>query len=150
MTMHRKNGRNAHGYYFEELALGMEASFAKRIGESDIRTFADLTGDHNPLHLNDAFAAETLFQQRIAHGMLTASLLSTVIGTKLPGPGCIYLSQSLNFRAPVKIGDEVVATARITELVHDRRRAVFACTCAVRGKTVLDGEAVILVPPRPE
>ena len=144
------NGTKAHGFFFEDLTIGMEASHAKRITETDIEAFADLSGDDNPLHLSAEFAAQTPFKERISHGMLTASLLSTVIGTKLPGPGCIYISQSLNFRAPVKIGDEVVATARVTELIADRRRAIFACTCRVNGTTVLDGEAVILVPRRPE
>lgn len=139
-----------HGYYFEDLHIGMEASHAKTITEADIETFADLSGDDNPLHLDADFASKTKFKERIAHGMLTASLLSTVIGTKLPGPGCIYISQSLNFRAPVKIGDDVVATARLTELIADRRRAILACSCAVNGTTVLDGEAVIMVPRRPE
>lgn len=138
-----------HGYYFEDLALGMEASHTKKITAGDIQAFADLSGDDNPVHLSEDFAAKTMFRQRIAHGILTASLLSTIIGTKLPGPGCIYVSQSLNFRAPVMIGDEVVATARITDLLDERKRAIFACSCAVGGKTVLDGQAVILVPSRP-
>lgn len=139
-----------HGFYFEDLEIGMEASHAKRITSGDIEAFADLTGDDNPLHLSEDFAAGTIFKQRIAHGMLTASLLSTVIGTKLPGPGCIYISQTLNFRAPVHIGDEVVATARVSELLDKKRRAIFSCNCTVNGTTVLDGEAVIQVPRRGE
>lgn len=139
-----------HGFYFDELSVGMEASHAKIINFDDIQQFADLSGDDNPVHLCPDFAAATVFKERIAHGILTASLLSTVIGTKLPGPGCIYVSQSLNFRAPVWIGDEVVATARISELVEKRRRAIFSCDCVVNGKTVLDGEAVIQVPSRSE
>ena len=139
-----------HGFYYDQLSVGMEASHAKTINSDDIQLFADLSGDDNPVHLCPDFAAATVFKERIAHGILTASLLSTVIGTKLPGPGCIYVSQSLNFRAPVRIGDEVVATARITELVEKRRRAIFSCDCSVNGKTVLDGEAVIQVPGRPE
>lgn len=139
-----------HGFYFDQLSVGMSASHSKIIGAGDIQAFADLTGDDNPVHLDEAFAATTMFKGRIAHGMLTASLLSTVIGTRLPGPGCIYVSQSLNFRAPVRIGDTVIATARITELVPERRRAIFACDCAVNGRTVLDGEAVIMAPRRPE
>lgn len=144
------NGTVRHGYYFDELSVGMSASHSKVIDFNDIQVFAGLTGDNNPVHLNEAFAATTMFKERIAHGMLTASLLSTVIGTRLPGPGCIYVSQSLNFRAPVRIGDTVVATARITELFPDRRRAIFACDCAVNERTVLDGEAVIMVPRRPD
>ena len=100
------------GYFFEDLAVGMEASYAKTITNDDVLAFAELSGDKNPVHLDDAYAAGTMFKQRIAHGFLTASLFSTVLGTKLPGPGCIYLSQSLKFRAPVMIGDEVVATGR--------------------------------------
>jgi len=110
------NGTTTKGYFFEDLAVGMEASYAKKITNDDVLAFADLSGDTNPVHLDDAYAAGTMFKQRIAHGFLTASLFSTVLGTKLPGPGCIYLSQNLKFRAPVHIGDEVVATGKITSL----------------------------------
>ncbi len=144
------NGDARHGYFFEDLTLGMQASRCKTITASDIELFADLSGDDNPVHLCSEFAAGTIFKERIAHGILTASLLSTVLGTKLPGPGCVYVSQSLNFRAPVRIGDEVVATARVSDLVTDRRRAIFTCQCDVRETTVLDGEAVMFVPGRRE
>jgi 3-hydroxybutyryl-CoA dehydratase len=100
------------------------------------------------VHLDDAYAAGTMFKQRIAHGFLTASLFSTVLGTKLPGPGCIYLSQSLKFRAPVMIGDEVVATGKITSLDPEKGRAVLAMQATVNGKSVLDGEALMMVPRR--
>jgi len=143
------NGKAATpGYFFEDLAVGMEAGYAKKINNEDVLAFAELSGDTNPVHLDDAYAAGTIFKQRIAHGFLTASLISTVLGTKLPGPGCIYLSQSLKFRAPVHIGDEVVATAKITSLDPDKGRAVLATQCAVNGKSVLDGEAVMMVPRR--
>src|SRR5262249_59288759 len=112
-----------HGYYFEDLSVGMEASFAKKIANEDILAFAELSGDVNPVHLSDDFASRTIFKKRIAHGFLTGSLFSTVLGTKLPGPGCIYLSQSMKFKAPVYIGDEVVATLRITGLDADKARA---------------------------
>ena len=144
------NGNAIQGYYFEDLEVGMEASYAKHISEGDIQSFADISGDTNPVHMSHEYASQTVFKERIAHGILTASLVSTVLGTKLPGPGCIYISQSLNFRAPVKINDEVVAVARVTELVQGKGRAIFTCNCQVNGKTVLDGEAVILVPSRPE
>lgn len=144
------NGKEWPTYYFEDLLVGMEASHAKRITESDIQCFADISGDDNPVHLDHEYASGTVFKERIAHGILTASLVSTVLGTKLPGPGAIYISQSLNFRAPVKIDDEVVAVARITHLLPEKSRAIFSCNCQVDGKTVLDGEAVILVPSRPE
>lgn len=144
------NGSRFQCYYFEDLEVGMEASYAKHISEDDIQSFADISGDHNPVHMCDVYASGTIFKERIAHGILTASLVSTVLGTKLPGPGSIYISQSLNFRAPVKIDDEVVAVARVSGLVPEKGRAIFACNCHVNGKTVLDGEAVILVPSRPE
>ena len=146
------NGTAIQGYFFEDLAVGMEASFSKKISNDDVLTFAGLSGDVNPVHLDDAYAAGTMFKKRIAHGILTASLLSTVLGTKLPGPGCIYLTQNLKFRAPVFIGDEVVATAKITSLDPEKGRAVLATGCTVNGKSVLDGEAVMMVPrrdPRP-
>jgi 3-hydroxybutyryl-CoA dehydratase len=136
------------GYFFEDLAVGMEASYAKKITNDDVLAFAELSGDKNPVHLDDAYAAGTMFKQRIAHGFLTASLFSTVLGTKLPGPGCIYLSQSLKFRAPVMIGDEVVATGKITSLDPEKGRAVLAMQATVNGKSVLDGEALMMVPRR--
>jgi 3-hydroxybutyryl-CoA dehydratase len=139
------NGTMGHGYYFEDLAVGMEASYAKKITNEDVLAFADLSGDTNPVHLSDAFAAGTIFKKRIAHGFLTGALFSTVLGTKLPGPGCIYLSQSLKFRAPVYIGDEVVATCKVTGLDPDKGRAMLACDCQVNGKPVLEGEAVMMV-----
>jgi len=144
---HNGNGTGGlgHGYYFEDLSVGMEASYAKKITDDDVLAFAELSGDINPVHLNDDFAAGTIFKKRIAHGFLTGSLFSTVLGTKLPGPGCIYLSQSMKFRAPVYIGDEVVATLRITALDPDKSRTTLACDCAVNGKTVLEGEAVMMV-----
>jgi 3-hydroxybutyryl-CoA dehydratase len=144
-----KNGnavtRLGHGYYFEDLAVGMDASVSKKITNEDVLAFAELSGDINPVHLNDDFAASTIFKKRIAHGFLTGSLFSTVLGTKLPGPGCIYLSQSMKFRAPVYIGDEVVATLKVTGLDPEKARATLACDCVVNGKTVLEGEAVMMV-----
>jgi len=138
----------AKGYFFEELEVGMEASYSKTITNEDVLAFAELSGDTNPVHLDDAYAAGTMFKGRIAHGFLTASLISTVLGTKLPGPGCIYLSQSLKFRAPVRIGDEVVAKARIAGLDAEKGRAVLVTECAVNGKSVIDGEAIMMVPRR--
>jgi 3-hydroxybutyryl-CoA dehydratase len=134
-----------HGYYFEDLSVGMDASYAKRITNEDILAFAELSGDVNPIHLSDEFAASTMFKKRIAHGFLTGSLFSTVLGTKLPGPGCVYLSQTMKFRGPVYIGDEVVATLKITALDPDKARVTLACDCSVNGKTVLEGEALMMV-----
>jgi 3-hydroxybutyryl-CoA dehydratase len=147
-----RNGNSSaglgHGYYFEDLSVGMEASYAKKITNEDILAFAELSGDINPIHLSDEFAASTIFKKRIAHGFLTGSLFSTVLGTKLPGPGCIYLSQSLKFRAPVMIGDEVVATGKIVSLDPEKGRAALTMQATVNGKCVLDGEAVMMVPRR--
>lgn len=137
------------GYFIEDLREGMTAVFGKTITDADILMFAGVSGDTNPVHLNEEFALGTAFHGRIAHGMLTASLISTVLGTKLPGPGCVYLSQSLKFKAPVRAGDTVRAEVEITAIDRDRRRVTFATICKVGGKPVLEGEAQILVPSRP-
>ncbi len=126
----------------------MEASYVRQVSEADIIAYADLTGDNNPLHLDAEYAAGTMFKQRIAHGMLTAGYLSAIFGTRLPGPGCIYVSQSMSFRGPVRIDDEVTAKVVITELIVPKKRVIFACDCSVAGKTVLQGEAVLMVPSR--
>lgn len=139
-----------HGYYLEDLSVGMSESFTKTVSEADIVAFADLSGDTNPVHLNEDFAAATPFKGRIAHGMLGAALLSTVFGTKLPGPGCIYISQDLRFKAPVRIGDTVVAKVTITEIVPEKRRVKFACECRVGDTVVIDGEASLMVSRRPK
>jgi 3-hydroxybutyryl-CoA dehydratase len=136
-------------YYFEDLELGMEASFAKTVTAADILAFAEITGDWNPVHLDTEYAAKTVFGEPIAHGMLTAGYISAVFGSEMPGPGAIYVSQTLNFRAPVKIGDKVVARVRVMELYPAKHRARFDCVCEVDGKTVLEGEAVLMVPNRP-
>ena len=137
------------GKFFEDLEVGMEASYKRIVGDQDIQAYAVVTGDDNPMHLDEAYAAATMFKGRIAHGLLTAGYLSTIFGTRLPGPGCIYVSQSLSFRAPVRIGDEVTAKVTLSELIPAKRRAIFACDCSVAGKTVLQGEAVLMVPARP-
>ncbi|MEZ5667817.1 MAG: MaoC family dehydratase [Alphaproteobacteria bacterium] len=139
-----------HGYYVEDLAVGMTAVFGKTVTEADLIMFAGVSGDTNPLHLDEEFASRTRFGGRIVHGMLTASLISTLIGTKLPGPGCIYISQDLKFRAPVRVGDTVETRATVTEVDVERRRVVLKTVCTVKGQPVLDGEAKILVPTRGE
>lgn len=137
------------GYSIEDLSVGMTAVFAKTVTEADIVLFAGISGDINPVHLNHEFATETMFEGRIAHGMLTAGFISTVIGTKLPGPGAIYLKQSLNFKAPVRAGDTVRARATIKEVMPEKRRIVMETVATVADKVVLDGEALIMVPSRP-
>jgi 3-hydroxybutyryl-CoA dehydratase len=138
-----------NGLYFEDLALGMAASLSRRVGEADIIAFADVSGDDNPVHLDEAYAAGTPFKGRIAHGMLTASYISALLGAHLPGPGAVYISQTLSFRRPVRLGAEVQARVEIVGLDADKARATFACACVVDGKTVLDGEAVVMAPRRP-
>ena len=139
-----------NGYYFEDLEEGMTDVFAKTITDADVMGFAGVSGDTNPLHLNHEFASGTIFKGRIAHGMLTASLISTVIGTKLPGPGCIYVSQNLRFRAPVRIGDTVTATCMVTKLIPEKRLIELSTMCTVAEKPVVEGDATILVPSRVE
>ncbi|MSP82204.1 MAG: MaoC family dehydratase [Alphaproteobacteria bacterium] len=137
-----------HGFYLEDLTVGMTALYARTINAADITLFAGVSGDINPMHLNHEFASGTMFEGCIAHGMLTASLISTVLGTKLPGPGCIYLSQNLQFKAPVRAGDTVRARATITEIVNERRRVTLKTVCTVGDKVVVEGEAIVMVPTR--
>jgi 3-hydroxybutyryl-CoA dehydratase len=131
---------------FEDLSLGMTEKLSKTVSSSDVVGFAEVTGDRNPIHLSEHFAAKTPFGTRIAHGLYTASLISAVLGTRLPGPGAVYISQTLNFRAPVKIGDTVDVIVAVAELLPAKHRARLTCTCVVDGETVLDGEAWVKVP----
>lgn len=133
---------------FEDLHVGMRESIMKSVMESDVVGFARLSGDDNPLHLCDVYAAHTRFGQRIAHGLYTASLISAVLGTRLPGPGAVYRSQTLNFLGPVKIGDVVEVTVEVVELVAEGRKVRLHCEACVDGRTVLEGEAVVTVPGR--
>ena len=116
------------------------------MGGFDVVGFAEVTGDRNPIHLSEHFAAKTPFGTRIAHGLYTASLISAVLGTRLPGPGAVYISQTLNFRAPVKIGDTVDVSVEVAELIPEKSRARLTCKCSVDGEIVLDGEAWVKVP----
>ena len=135
-----------HGFYFEDLELGMWDLFSKTISEADILAYAGVSGDTNPLHLDENFGSQTIFKKCVAHGMLTAGLISTVIGTKLPGPGSVYVSQSLYFKEPVFVGETVIATVEIKKLVLPKKIVELKTTCSVKGRTVLDGEAKVLVP----
>lgn len=136
------------GYVIEDLAVGMTAVYSKTITESDINLFCAISGDTNPLHLDHEYAAATMFGGPIAHGMLSASLISTVIGTKLPGHGCIYISQNCRFKAPVRAGDTVRARATITEINNERRRVNLQTICSVGDTIVIDGDAEVMVPSR--
>ena len=137
------------GLSIDKLSVGQSARFSKTITETDIYLYAGISGDFNPAHVNEQYAAKTFFKTRIAHGMLTASFISTLIGTILPGPGSIYMRQELNFLAPVKIGDTVTAIAEVVEILADKKRVRLKTWCINQeGTTVLDGEALVS-PPRP-
>ena len=153
MVIHSDNHRpflELRVLYFEDLQLGMSESFEKTVSSSDVVGFAEITGDRNPIHLSEHFAARTPFGTRVAHGLYTASLISAVLGTRLPGPGAVYISQSLHFLAPVRLGDTVKVDVSVIELMAERRRARLHCVCSVEGTPVLEGEALVKVPARAE
>jgi len=129
----------------DELEVGQSATYERTVGEDDIVRFAEISGDDNPVHLDEEFAAKTLFKGRIAHGMLAAAFISTTVGTKLPGYGCIYVSQSLKFRAPVRIGDTVTTTATVKALDKERKRVTMETVCTIGDKVVVDGEAELML-----
>ncbi len=132
----------------EDIEMGMIRYIRKIITDRDIEQFAEISTDHNPVHLDDDYARDTIFEGRIAHGMLTAGLISAVIGEQLPGHGTIYMSQNLKFLAPVRPGDLVHAEVRVVDMVIDKRRVKLDCRCEVNGKNVLVGEAMVLAPSR--
>ena len=132
----------------EDIEMGMTRYIRKVITDRDIKQFAEISTDHNPVHLDDEYARDTIFEGRIAHGMLTAGLVSAVIGEQLPGHGTIYMSQNLKFLAPVRPGDLVHAEVKVVDMVIDKRRVKLDCRCEVHGKNVLVGEALVLAPSR--
>jgi 3-hydroxybutyryl-CoA dehydratase len=137
------------GLRIEDLAVGMSAAYARTVTEADIVLFAGISGDNNPVHMNEVYARSTMFKGRIVHGLLSASFISTVISSRLPGPGAIYLSQNLRFKAPVRAGDTVEARVTITDVMADKNRVALKTVCTVGDTVVIDGEALVLVPPRP-
>ena len=137
-----------HGYYLEDLALGMSAVFGKTFTDADVLAFAGASGDVNPLHINEAFARSTRFGRRIIHGMLTTSVWSTLVGTKLPGPGSAYMSQETRFLRPVYVGDTVTGKATVSAIDHDKQRVSLDTECEVEGRRVAVGEALVWVPRR--
>ena len=132
----------------EDLEIGMSRYLQKQITDRDIELFAEVSTDHNPVHLDDDYARDTIFEGRIAHGMLTAGLISAVIGEQLPGHGTIYMGQSLKFLAPVRPGDTVLAEVSVRDIDHAKRRVTLDCRCSVGDTTVLKGEAMVLAPSR--
>ena len=148
MGVNANSVKDLNGFYFEDLKIGTTDEFSKTISEADIQTFADVSGDKNPVHLNPEYAKSTFFKGCIAHGILTASFVSTVIGTRMPGPGCIYVAQNLKFKAPVRAGDTVKAVCTVTELNEKRKFAEIKTQCFVGDTLVVDGNATIMVPAR--
>ena len=132
----------------EDIEIGMTRYIRKVITDRDIKQFAEISTDHNPVHLDDEYARDTIFEGRIAHGMLTAGLVSAVIGEQLPGHGTIYMSQNLKFLAPVRPGNLVHAEVKVVDMEIDKRRVKLDCRCEVNGKNVLVGEAIVLAPSR--
>lgn len=137
------------GKTIDQLKVGDSAEFAKTVSESDIYLYAGVTGDFNPAHINEAYAQNTFFKTRIAHGMLTGGFISAVLANQLPGPGTIYMKQELKFLAPVRIGDTITARAEVVEIIAEKNRVRLKTTCTNQdGKQVVDGEAV-MSPPKP-
>ena len=134
-----------HGYYIEDLSPGMKASYARTVTDADIVIFAGVSGDDNPVHLNREFAEATMFKSRIAHGMLSAAYISTVVGTRLPGAGAIYVGQTLKFKAPVRVGDTVNTVATVKEVLLEKRRVILETVCSVGDTVVVTGEATLMV-----
>ena len=137
-----------HGYYLEDLSVGMSASYAKTVTETDVILFAGISGDDNPVHINEEFASQTRFKGRIVHGMFMAALISSMAGTRLPGPGGIYIDQQLKFKAPVRIGDTVTATGTVIEIIEERRRIKMETVCTVQDQVVVEGVATFMVDSR--
>lgn len=134
--------------YLEDLKPGLAHEMKRVISADDIEQFGELSGDRNPIHFDEEYASSTQFDGVIAHGMLSAGLISTVIGMHLPGKGAIYLGQTLKFKAPVRPGDEVTVTCTVREIVMQKCRAIIDCVCAVGETVVVEGEALIAVPSR--
>lgn len=144
-----KGGLQMTGKTIEELKTGDSAAFSKTISESDIYLYAGITGDSNPVHVNEEHAKKTAFKTRIAHGMLTAGLISTVLGNSLPGPGTIYLRQEVNFLLPVRIGDTITATAEVIDIMPEKNKVILKTICVNQeGSLVLEGQAVVSPPKR--
>jgi len=137
-----------HGYYLEDISVGMSALFAKTITEADVVLYAGISGDTNPLHINEEFASRTRFKTRIVHGMLTTSLWSTLVGTRLPGPGSAYMGQDTRFVKPVHAGDTVTATVTVVDVDRDKQRVHLDCECLVDGDIVATGNGIVWVPRR--
>jgi len=134
--------------YIEDMEVGLSRSISKTIGDKEIAQFAEVSEDHNPVHMDEDYAKGTMFKGRIAHGMLTSALLSAIIGEQLPGHGTIYLTQNIKFLAPVRPGEHVTATVTVAEIFLEKKRVRLDCACYVGDKKVLSGDAMVLAPSR--
>jgi 3-hydroxybutyryl-CoA dehydratase len=137
-------------YYIDELKPGMSSSFEKTVTERDVQLFGEVSGDLNPVHFDEEYARKTIFRGRIAHGVLCLSYMSTVLGMQMPGPGTIFMSASSRFKAPVRIGDTVVTTCTVREVVQEKRRVLFDCISKVGDTVVVEGDALVMAPARPK
>ena len=137
-------------HYIDELKPGMSSSLEKTVTERDVELFGEVSGDLNPVHFDEQYARKTIFRGRIAHGMISLSYISTVLGMQMPGPGTIFMSAGSRFKGPVRIGDTVVTTCTVREVVQEKRRVLFDCICKVGDNVVVEGEALVMAPARPK
>ena len=131
---------------FEQIKIDMSVSYSQTIPDADVKSFAGISGDHNPIHVDDEYALKSRYQKRIAHGLIVGSFFSALFGTKLPGPGCVYVQQTFSFKRPVYLGDTVTATAKVTSIDLDKRRVFFDTTCTVKNKVVISDMAELYAP----
>ena len=136
------------GHFIQDLAPGMSGTYTRIVTALDIQKFGEVTGDMNPVHFDEDYAKTTIFKGRIAHGLLSAGYISTVLGTQMPGPGAIFMSANIRFKAPVRIGDEVTATCTVREVIAEKRRVICDCVCKVGETAVIEAEAMLMVPSR--
>lgn len=136
------------GLDINEIVIGMSASYTQTITDADIKSFAGVSGDKNPVHMSDDYAEGSRFKKRIAHGLMSASFFSALFGTKLPGVGCVYVSQDLSFKRPVYINDTIIASVEVTDIDVGKRRVFFSTICKVKNKIVISGSAEIYIPPK--
>ena len=133
-------------YSIDEILIGMSVSYSQTITDADVKQFADVSGDKNPVHLDEEYAKNSRYKKRIAHGLLSASFFSSLFGTRLPGKGCVYVSQNLNFKRAVYLGDTVTATVTVTDINVVKQRVFFETVCTVKNKKVIDGSAELYIP----
>lgn len=133
-------------FSIDEIEVGMSASYSQTITDTDVKSFAGISGDHNPVHLDEVYAENSRYKKRIAHGLIGASFFSAIFGTKLPGKGCVYVGQNLSFKRPVYLGDTVTAVVTVTSVDDKKNRVFFETKCFVKNKIVIDGTAEIFIP----